>query len=254
VSLHNSQDYSGTCQSSRVIFTTSWDDGHRLDLRLADLLVKHGAKGTFYVPVKLEDRLETAELRRLRNLGMEIGAHTVNHVNLTAAANAFGELVDSKHYLEDVLGEEITAFAYPFGKFDSHVARLVQTAGYRLARTTVAFSTQRRFDPYKMPTSFQFAPCSRAIHVRHALREWNLSGLLTWSGRWRCDTMLHRLAHHAIEDARGSSGVFHIWGHSWEIDSHGLWEELKALLQEMQWQPEVINMTNSEAVRTVTRL
>jgi hypothetical protein len=72
----------------------------------------------------------------------------VNHVNLSAAANPVGELVDSKHYLEDVLGEEITAFGNLFGKFDSHVAWLVQTAGYRLARATVAFHTQRRFDPY----------------------------------------------------------------------------------------------------------
>jgi hypothetical protein len=55
----------------------------------------------------------------------------VNHVNFSAAANPVGELVDSKHYLEDVLGEEITAFGNLLGKFDSHVAWLVQTAGYR---------------------------------------------------------------------------------------------------------------------------
>jgi len=252
VSLHNSEELASASQPSRVIFTTSWDDGHALDLRLADLLVEHGGKGTFYVPVKFEERLDVSDLRRLRNLGMEVGAHTVNHVDLTAAADPFGELVNGKNYLEDVLGEEITAFAYPYGRFDSRVSRLAQKAGYRLARTTMAFSTQRSFDPYKMPTSFQFVAHKRAIHARHALREWNWNGLLTWCGRWRCETSLRRLAQLTIENARRSDGIVHIWGHSWEIDSHRLWQELKALLQEVQQQPGLIGMTNSEVVNAIT--
>ena len=32
-----------------TIVTTSWDDGHRTDLRLADRLAAHALKGTFYV-------------------------------------------------------------------------------------------------------------------------------------------------------------------------------------------------------------
>ena len=248
MNLHNLQDRLGAVHRPNLIFTTSWDDGHPLDLRLADLLAEHGVRGTFYVPVKLEARLDVSDLRRLRNLGMEVGAHTVNHVDLTAAADPLGELVNGKRYLEDVLGEEITAFAYPFGRFDSRVSRLAQKAGYRLARTTMAFSIRRSFDPYQMPTSFQFAPCKRAIHARHALREWNLKGLLTWCGHWRCETSLRRLAQLAIEDARRSDGVVHIWGHSWEIDSYRLWAELKALLREVQQLPGLISMTNSEFV------
>jgi len=209
-------------------------------------------RGTFYVPVKLEPRLGVSDLRRLRNLGMEVGAHTVSHVNLPRASDPLGELVDGKKYLEDVLGEEITAFAYPRGKFDTRVSRLAQTAGYHLARTTMAFSTRRRFDPFQMPTSFQFAPHTRAIHARHALREWNLNGLLTWCGRWRCETSLDHLARLAIEDARSSNGIVHIWGHSWEIESHQLWGQLKMLLREIQRQPGLTSMTNSEAMRSVS--
>jgi peptidoglycan-N-acetylglucosamine deacetylase len=251
VSLHNLPERPGALQSSRVIFTTSWDDGHPLDLRLADLLAEHGGRGTFYVPVKFEHRLEASDLQRLRNLGMEIGAHTVNHVDLTAAADPLGELVDGKRYLEDVLGEEITSFAYPFGRFNSRVSRLAKSAGYRLARTTMAFSTRRGFNPYQMPTSFQFVPCKRAIHARHALREWNLKGLLTWCGRWRCETSLRRLGQLALEEAGCSDGVIHIWGHSWEIDSQRLWQELKASLREIQQQLGLTSMTNSEVVRAL---
>ncbi|MGH7837447.1 MAG: polysaccharide deacetylase family protein, partial [Candidatus Binataceae bacterium] len=61
--------------------TTSWDDGHPLDLRVAELLAAHGVRGTFYVPVRAsaDSLMKPADLRRLRNLGMEIGAHTVSH-------------------------------------------------------------------------------------------------------------------------------------------------------------------------------
>lgn len=252
MNLHNSQDLPETLQASGAIFTTSWDDGHPLDLRLADLLAEYGMRGTFYVPVKLETRLKVPDLRRLRSLGMEVGAHTVTHVDLTRANDPIGELVDGKRYLEDVLGEEIPAFAYPFGRFDTRVSQLAQSAGYRLARTTAAFSTRRSFNPYQMPTSFQFAPLQRVIHARHALREWNFKGLLTWCGRWRCETALDRLAQLAIEEARCSAGIVHVWGHSWEIDSHRLWAELKALLQEIQRQPGITSMTNSEAVMALT--
>ena len=33
----------------RVIVTTSWDDGHPLDLKVADILSEFGIQGTFYV-------------------------------------------------------------------------------------------------------------------------------------------------------------------------------------------------------------
>ena len=33
----------------KTIVTTSWDDGHKLDLKLAALLKKYNIKGTFYI-------------------------------------------------------------------------------------------------------------------------------------------------------------------------------------------------------------
>ena len=34
-----------------ILITTSWDDGHPLDLRLAELLHKYDVPATFYIPV-----------------------------------------------------------------------------------------------------------------------------------------------------------------------------------------------------------
>ncbi len=34
--------------------TTSWDDGHRCDVRLARMLKEHGLKATFYVALRIK--------------------------------------------------------------------------------------------------------------------------------------------------------------------------------------------------------
>ena len=43
-----------------AIVTTSWDDGHSTDLRVAELLAAHGLKGTFYVAFNHPNRPEIA--------------------------------------------------------------------------------------------------------------------------------------------------------------------------------------------------
>lgn len=39
----------------QIIVTTSWDDGHKLDLKLAKLLEKHEIRGTFIFLQKIEN-------------------------------------------------------------------------------------------------------------------------------------------------------------------------------------------------------
>ena len=40
----------------QTYITTSWDDGHPLDLRVAELLTKYGLHGTFYIPKAARER------------------------------------------------------------------------------------------------------------------------------------------------------------------------------------------------------
>src|SRR5689334_4264533 len=97
-----------TATHPRVLVTTSWDDGHPLDLRTAALLVTHGLKGTFYVPVEYRRRpvLSRPQLEDLLVMGMEIGSHTMTHPVLTELDEneIFQEFDDSKKRLEDMLG------------------------------------------------------------------------------------------------------------------------------------------------------
>lgn len=237
-------------QNARTIITTSWDDGHPLDIRLAELLSKYGLKGTFYVPLKYNghDVLDRGELAYLQKLGMEIGSHTVTHPNLTKISpeQVFTELRDSKKMLEDTLGEGIFAFCYPGGKSNQMVRAKVVEAGYALGRTTLGLRTDCDFDPFCMPATVQFYPHTRSTQVRHALREGNLRGLLNWALRWRLENNYEMLIKNIFDQVYDHGGILHIWGHSWEVDSSDLWDVMEEVFIYIANQPNVLYLTNSQ--------
>ena len=68
---------------SRTLVTTSWDDGHPSDLRLAEMLAERGLKATFYIPRSSQRPTLTPEQIRRIAARFEIGAHTLDHVVLT---------------------------------------------------------------------------------------------------------------------------------------------------------------------------
>jgi peptidoglycan/xylan/chitin deacetylase (PgdA/CDA1 family) len=220
---------------NRAVITTSWDDGHPLDLRTAGLLARYGLKGTFYVPTKYSEwpLMTRSQIVELDRMGMEIGSHTVNHAILPQLdePHARRELTDSRKALEDILGKPVPAFCFPKGRFNSRTCSLAREAGYKLARTTVGFRTERGFDPCCMPVSVQFVPHSRSIHVRHALKEGNVKGLLNWVRECRLVTDLEQLCIMMMRSAAAEGGVFHIWGHSWEVDGLGLWAQLEQVFE-----------------------
>ena len=45
-----------------LIVTTSWDDGQKVDLKLAKLLIKYDVKGTFYITKSYRDPLEKQDV------------------------------------------------------------------------------------------------------------------------------------------------------------------------------------------------
>ncbi|HMS82118.1 MAG TPA: polysaccharide deacetylase family protein [Nitrospira sp.] len=74
-------------------------------------------------------------VRQLAAEGFEVGAHSVNHLNLgvCTADIARKEITDSKRHIEDQLGMAIAGFAYPFGwkwSMNEVTSRLVREAGF----------------------------------------------------------------------------------------------------------------------------
>jgi peptidoglycan/xylan/chitin deacetylase (PgdA/CDA1 family) len=238
-----------------IIVTTSWDDGHPLDVRLAQLLSSYGISGTFYVPLNYGSFpiIPAEQIHTLKAIGMEIGSHTLTHPVLTKLSRdqVLHELVASKRILENISGEPVVSLAYPEGKFNSTIGPWVAAAGYKLARTTVAFRTEVQFAPFSMPVSFQFFPHPRAVHIRHALKEGNLRGIVNWHQFWRMESDLLKLSELMLEHVLEYGGILHMWGHSWEIEEFGLWGVLEAVLSHVANQRGVLYLTNSQTLDAI---
>jgi peptidoglycan/xylan/chitin deacetylase (PgdA/CDA1 family) len=75
------------------------------------------------------------ELRDVARAGIEIGAHTVTHPDLTALSyeEARSELEQSKRALEAILGAPVTVAAYPYGYARAETRRACRDAGFRFA-------------------------------------------------------------------------------------------------------------------------
>jgi peptidoglycan/xylan/chitin deacetylase (PgdA/CDA1 family) len=68
-----------------------------------------------------------AEVRELRSNGIEFGAHTRTHPDLTRLTDvqARREIVESKDAIENAIGCPVRTFAYPYGKFNRPVREIV---------------------------------------------------------------------------------------------------------------------------------
>jgi peptidoglycan/xylan/chitin deacetylase (PgdA/CDA1 family) len=82
--------------------------------------------------------------------GLEVGSHTRSHPRLDALAEEFleEEIAGSRSELGRVAGVQPECFCYPYGAFNSSVARQVEAAGYRAAVTTergLALAGDNRF-------------------------------------------------------------------------------------------------------------
>ena len=230
-------------RSVRLLVTTSWDDGHPADARLAERLAAAHVHATFYICRESEDRprLSEGQIRELATIpGMEVGSHTLTHADLRRVSDRqlAEELHGSRAWLEDVLGTTVTAFAYPRGLHDRRSVRAAEAAGYRLARTTMGGLTNGPFNPFRMPTTLQVYPHRRSTQLRHALKEANTRGFLRIARLAHWSTVPAVLAREFVTTAdRSQPAILHVWGHSWELATCDMWDQLESVLQYMRSLP-----------------
>jgi peptidoglycan/xylan/chitin deacetylase (PgdA/CDA1 family) len=217
-----------------MILLTSWDDGHPSDLRIADLLRKHGLEGTFFVPKRnIEGRsvMNESELRSL-DRDFELGGHTLDHIYLNQLNpdESYRQIFDGKNWLEGVVGHRISGFCYPGGKRNRRIAMQVNQAGFQYARTIENFRIDSKFDKMAVPTSLQFFEHKSITLWRNLVRfgayRKRALAALCCVGSHDFATRLDNL----IQLVERSGGVLHIWGHSWEIDEYNLWRQLDEFL------------------------
>ncbi len=217
-----------------VAFTCSIDDGHPSDMKMAELLSKHGLNGTFFIPIKNREGPAVMCGSQIRDLArrFEIGSHTYDHCFLknVAITEAHFQITEGKKQLEDILGTEVTGFCYPGGKYRKGDADMVKAAGFRYARTTMNLCFDAGDNPFEMPTTVQFYPHDRNVYIRNYAR----------FGKWverrnglrlavRHNNWIDRL-HAMFEHAAKRGGSFHLWTHSNDIDRLDAWSEMDRLL------------------------
>lgn len=236
------------------IVTTSWDDGDRVDLRLAEILRSRGIAGTFYVPTNpygARPALSHSDLRNLSAEGFEIGAHGVTHKLLwgLSAEELAEEVNPCKPILEDILGREVRMFCYPCGRYDANVIRALKQAGYWGARTVRMLSTRLEFSPFEMPTSVQVMPHPKLGYIRNVLRAQKMEGVQVFLGHMASLGDWLKLSKELFASVLENGGVWHLYGHSREIEKLGLWDELSELLDYVGKRPDVMYVPNCELIR-----
>jgi peptidoglycan/xylan/chitin deacetylase (PgdA/CDA1 family) len=242
---------------SPTCITTSWDDGHPLDFRVAELLTKYGLQGTFYVPKVSENETMTAAQIRELSRNFEIGAHTVHHVDLTQASEqqARQEIVDSRSWLEESTGKPCSMFCPPKGKFFSRHVELIRDAGYRGMRTVELLSldfARAQAGVVLLPTTLQAHPHGLAAYARNALKRANLRNLWLFLVHGRSTDWVN-LVRTLLDRAIQYGGVFHLWGHSWELEETGQWQRLEEVLRFMsQFTSQVPSLANSQVCQVVS--
>jgi hypothetical protein len=239
-----------------TIITTSWDDGHPLDLHVAELLDRYHLRGTFYVPRSFESGTMTPAQVRALAARFEVGAHTLDHVDLrrTDEARARREIAGSKAWVEDVTGLPCPMFCPPKGRFARRDLRLIREAGYMGVRTVEMMSTDfpRHLEGLAvMPTTVQAHPNGWFGYARNGLKRAALRNL------WR--SIVHARSAEWPRVVRGlfdltlrRGGVFHLWGHSWELQENAQWQRLADVLGGLsQLAGRAQALTNGEVCRAV---
>jgi peptidoglycan/xylan/chitin deacetylase (PgdA/CDA1 family) len=140
----------------------SFDDAMRNNLTTAlPILQELGIPATLYVPTGWlggespwigagGDRaiLNRDELATLADAGWELGAHTVNHADLSVLSYEAcrREIEDSCEALRELTGTQVETFAYPFGRYGEAAIAAARAAGLRAAVTTGSGT----WDPFEL--------------------------------------------------------------------------------------------------------
>lgn len=239
----------------QLIITTSWDDGHALDLRLAELLDKYGIKGTFYVPINNAEHtvMLPSELDVIAGK-FEIGGHTVNHIYLNTLGedDARYEVAECKTMLQDRLGRTVDAFCYPGGKYSQRDIRLVSKAGFLFGRTTRLLHTSTSIQPQLMDTSMQAYHHSSVTLTKHCLKAGFVLPIVQQLFFYKGNKNFPLLAEVLMNKIQSNGGVFHLWGHSWEIEEFGLWNDLELLLKALAFNRDIAYMNNTECWKALS--
>lgn len=147
----------GTPLPDKPVLIT-FDDGYiDISKTVLPILKKRSMVATAYVitsRVTGPDRafMKFKALKKIEAGGIEVGSHTVNHVDLSSLSESQlrEELAGSRTVLEKGLGHPVQWLCYPAGRYSPAVEAMARSTGYLLAVTTEPGSTHSAARPYAL--------------------------------------------------------------------------------------------------------
>jgi len=142
---------------ARAVVLT-FDDGYADAATTAlPLLVKYGARATFYISsgfVGTPRHVSWRQLRALRAAGMEVACHGTEHLDLSTLDRA-GQLREAggclRRFARYLGGARPVTYAYPAGAYDATTLVLMRTLGIRAAFTERPGAVRDLAHPYELP-------------------------------------------------------------------------------------------------------
>jgi peptidoglycan/xylan/chitin deacetylase (PgdA/CDA1 family) len=112
----------------------SVDDGFVSTMTFAAVFAAYGFRGSYFLPNEAAWRLSDGDIAYLAQIG-EVCGHTVDHANLPALSpdGQWYEVAQNKAWLEGIIGQPVTCFAYPYGAYDGTTTDIVAEAGFAIA-------------------------------------------------------------------------------------------------------------------------
>jgi len=168
LSLSQLKPYLDGKKHGKVVGIT-FDDGYQNNLiNAAPVLNKYNFTATCYIVSdsigisnewdldnKITQRplMSESEIKKWISLGMDIGAHTKTHADLTVISNqkAQEEIVDCKIELETKFKVLVNDFCYPFGRFNETISSITREAGYHSATSMIRGRANEQSSRFMLP-------------------------------------------------------------------------------------------------------
>lgn len=222
----------------RKALTFSYDDGTIHDRKLVSLMNQYGLKGTFNLNsgsfgqkgnkviggIDTDfSKIEKDEVKSLYE-GHEVASHTENHPSLICLTKNEGaaEVLRDRANLEELTGERVRGFAYPFGDYNEQVEEILIACEIEYARTV---ENTHDFD---IPQDFL---------------EWHPT----------ChheDPQMKELARKFCEgEDSWKPQLFYLWGHSYEFSQKNNWQLMEDFMKYVSaYREKIWFATNIEIV------
>lgn len=192
-------------EGRKLCLTFSYDDGSRVDERLANIFSEHGLKGTFNLNARgilcgeRKHKILADELKPLfLDHGHEVACHGYDHPfeEKLPLPCVMEDIRQDRLALEAATGAPVRGFAYPFGTFSDDVKTLLKMMGIAYARTV----KNCKGTPY-MPNDF-----------------------LEWDPTCHHkDNILDRVDPFLNTPAWYGTHMLYVWGHAYEFENSKNW-------------------------------